>query len=68
MLRNTNQSHTQETIAEKVKLRRRRAERLKDQKLERLKRQRRQVNQKIGTEIKVVTPNKLLTRLLVIFS
>lgn len=68
MVRNTNQSHTQETTAKKVKLRRRRAERLKDQKLERLKRQRREINQKIGTEIKVVTPDKLLTRFLVIFS
>ena len=37
MLRNTNQSHVEETIAERVKLRRQRAERLKKQKNRKIK-------------------------------
>ena len=37
MLRNTNQSHVEETIAERVKLRRQRAERFKKQKNRKIK-------------------------------
>ena len=65
MLRNTNQSHVEETIAEWVKLRRQRAERLKKQKNRKIKKTKKKAersrNQEIGTEIKILTPNELLT-------
>lgn len=70
MIRNPNKTPLKTTIAERVKLRRQKAETLKRQRLEKLRRQReeRQKNQKIRSAIKILTQNKVLTRLPAVLS
>ena len=62
MIRNPNKTPLKTTIAERVKLRRQKAETLRRQ------REERQKNQKIRSAIKILTQNKVLTRLPAVLS